>query len=80
MNKVWLESGGLIIQSFQCDGKNIWGNLHNKILFKNFPDLISLLDKLLSDKIYCSVLLEEIYQNFRNSNKYIEKSLDRIFI
>ena len=22
-----IESGGLIIQSFQCDGKNIWGNL-----------------------------------------------------
>ena len=75
-----IESGGLIIQSFQCDGKNIWGDLHNKILFKNFPDLISLLEKLLNDKIYCSILLDEIYKNFKNSNKSIEKSLDRIFI
>jgi hypothetical protein len=74
-----IESGGLIIQSFQCDGKKIWGNLHNKILFKNLPDLITLLEKLLNDKNYCSTLLQEIYENFRYSNKSIEKSLDKIF-
>jgi len=74
-----IESGGLIIQSFQCDGKKIWGNLHNKILFKNLPDLITLLEKLLNDKNYCSTLLQEIYENFRYSNKSIEKNLDKIF-
>ena len=74
-----IESGGLIVQSFQCDGKKIWGDLHNKILFKNLPDLISLLEKLLNDKKYCSILLQEIYKNFSSSNKSIEKSLDKIF-
>ena len=74
-----IESGGLIIQSFQCDGKKIWGDLHDKILFKNLPDLITLLEKLLNDKNYCSILLQEIYENFRYSNKSIEKGLDKIF-
>jgi len=74
-----IESGGLIIQSFQCDGKKIWGDLHDKILFKNLPDLITLLEKLLNDKNYCSILLQEISENFRHSDKSIEKSLDKIF-
>ena len=74
-----IESGGLIIQSFQCDGKKIWGDLHDKILFKNLPDLITLLEKLLNDKNYCSILLQEIYKNFIDSNKSIEKSLDKVF-
>jgi hypothetical protein len=74
-----IESGGLIIQSFQCDGKKIWGDLHDKILFKNLPNLITLLEKLLNDKNYCSILLQEIYKNFIDSNKSIEKSLDKVF-
>ena len=74
-----IESGGLIIQSFQCDGKKIWKDLHENILFKNLPDLISLLDKLLSDKKYCSNILTQIRRNFINSNKYIEDSLDGVF-
>jgi|TARA_B100001964_G_scaffold205156_1_gene235399 hypothetical protein len=74
-----IESGGLIIQSFQNDGKNIWGDLHNKILFKNLPDLISLLENLLYNKKYCSILLQKIYNNFIDSNKSIEQSLDKIF-
>ncbi len=74
-----IESGGLIIQSIQCDGKKIWGDLHDKILFKNLPDLITLLEKLLNDKNYCSILLQEISENFRHSDKSIEKSLDKIF-
>jgi len=72
-------SGGLIIQSIQCDGKKIWGDLHDKILFKNLPDLITLLEKLLNDKNYCSILLQEISENFRHSDKSIEKSLDKTF-
>ena len=60
--------------------KKIWGDLHNKILFKNLPNLITLLEKLLNDKNYCSILLQEISENFRHSDKSIEKSLDRIFM
>ena len=74
-----IESGGLIIQSLQCDGKKIWGDLHDKILFKNLPDLISLLEKLLNDKKYCSITLDKIYNVFVNSDKSIEKSLDKVF-
>ena len=75
-----IESGGLIIQSLQSDGKEIWGELHDKILFKNLPDLISLLNKLLNDRKYCSLLLNKINKNFNNSNKYTEKSLDKVFL
>jgi len=38
-----------------------------------------LLEKLLNDKNYCSILLQEISENFRHSDKSIEKSLDKIF-
>ena len=74
-----IESGGLIIQNYQNDGKKIWGSLHEKILFNNLPDLISLIEKLLNNKKYCFTLLQEIFENFRHSNKSIEKSLDKIF-
>ena len=74
-----IESGGLIIQSFQSDSKEIWKNLHDKILFKNLSDLISLVEKLLNNKKYCFTLLQEISENFRYSNKSIEKRLDKIF-
>ena len=75
-----IESGGLIIQSFQSDSREIWGNIHDKILFKNLSDLISLIEKLLNNKEYCSTLLQEISKNFGDSKKFIEKSLDKIFI
>ena len=35
--------------------------------------------ELLNDKQYCLTLLQEISENFRYSNKSIEKSLDKIF-
>ena len=60
------------------DGRKMWGDLHDKILFKNLPNLISLLEKLLNDKKYCSTILEKIYNNFINSDKSIEKSLDKV--
>ena len=75
-----IESGGLIIQSFQSDSREVWGNVHDKILFNNLPDLISLIEKLLNNKEYCSILLQEISKNFSDSKKFIEKSLDKIFI
>ncbi|MBO6491886.1 MAG: hypothetical protein HVK27_01015, partial [Pelagibacteraceae bacterium] len=75
-----IESGGLIIQSFQSDSRKVWGNIHDKILFNNLSDLISLIEKLLNNKEYCSILLQEISKNFGESKKFIEKSLDKIFI
>ena len=74
-----IESGGLIIQSSQSDSKKIWGDLYDKILFNNLSNLTTLIEKLLNDNQYCSILLQKIYENFRNSNKFIEKSLDNIF-
>ena len=74
-----IESGGLIIQSLQSDSKEIWGNLYDKIVFNNLADLISLIEKLINDKKYCSILLEEIYNNFKYSDKFMEKSLDKVF-
>ena len=74
-----IESGGLIIQSIQRDSKEVWKNLHNKILFNNIPELMSLVEELLNNKKYCSTLLQEIYENFGHSEKSIEKSLDKIF-
>ena len=74
-----IESGGLIIQSYQSDANKIWGDLKDKILFKNLSDLTFLINKLLADKEYCSFLLKEISNNFRNSKKSLEKNLDKIF-
>ena len=74
-----IESGGLIIQSIQSDSKKIWNNIHNKILFNNLQNLISLIEKILNDKKYCVALLRDISENFRHSDKSIEKSLDEIF-
>ena len=73
-----IESGGLIIQSTQNDSKKVWKNLHDKILFNNISDLISLVEKLLNDKQYCFTLLQEINENFRHSNRSIENNLDKI--
>ena len=73
-----IESGGLIIQSTQNDSKKVWKNLHDKILFNNISDLISLVEKLLNDKQYCFTLLQEITENFRHSNRSIENNLDKI--
>ena len=75
-----IESGGLIIQSVQSDSREVWGNIHDKILFKNLSDLITLIEKLLNNKVHCSNLLHEISKNFSESKKFIEKSLDKIFI
>ncbi len=74
-----IESGGLIIQNLQSDSEKIWGELSDKILFNNLSNLTTLIEKLLNNNQYCSILLEEIYENFKDSNKSIEKSLDNIF-
>ena len=74
-----IESGGLIIQSKQNDGNKIWGDLSNKILFKDFLSLKNLINELLSNKNYSSYLLKRIYDNFNNSKKMTEDNLSRIF-
>ena len=74
-----IEAGGLIIQNTQNDSKRVWKNLHNNITFNNLPNLIALVEKLLNDKKYCFALLQEISENFRDTNKSIEKSLDKVF-
>ena len=74
-----IESGGLIIQTAQSDSNKVWKKLHSKIAFNNLPELISLVEKLLNNKKYCSILLEEISENFRDSKKSTEKSLEKIF-
>ena len=45
-----IEAGGLILQSKQIDSENIWGNLENKIIFKNFNDLENLISQLLNNE------------------------------
>ena len=61
-----------------CTDINIKCSQEEVILFNNIPELISLIEELLNNKKYCSTLLQEIYENFRYSEKSIEKSLDKI--
>ena len=74
-----IESGGLIIQSQQIDHNQMWKNLSNKILFKDFSELIILIKKLLNDHEYSNRLLMEINDNFHNSEKMTEHNLDNVF-
>ena len=54
------------------------GDLSIAIVISDFNTII--IEKLLNDKVYCSILLQEISKNFSDSKKFIEKSLDKIFI
>tara|TARA_B100000989_G_scaffold297289_2_gene282633 strand:+ start:2003 stop:2995 length:993 start_codon:yes stop_codon:yes gene_type:complete len=74
-----IEAGGLILQSKQIDSKNIWGELENKIIFKNFSDLEALINSYLNDKHLSNDILLEISKNFENSKSLIEKNFDQIF-
>ena len=74
-----IEAGGLILQSKQIDSTDIWGNLENKITFKNFNDLEVIMNKLLNNEDLSNNILFNIYKNFENSKNLIEKSLDQIF-
>ena len=74
-----IEAGGLILQSKQIDSKNIWGNLENKIIFKNFNDLEILTNKFLKKKHLSNDILLNIHKNFKDSKELIEKNFDRIF-
>ncbi len=74
-----IESGGLILQSKQCDYKKVWENIDKQILFDNFPNLENLIGKLLNDKFLSNKILNHISTKFSNSQKLMEDSLDYIF-
>ena len=74
-----IESGGLVIQTNQFDYKKKWNNLNKKILFKNFTHLENVVQKIFTDYEYSNKLLNEIYDNFSNSYKLTENSLDKVF-
>ena len=74
-----IEAGGLILQSKQIDSDNIWGDLENKITFKNFENLEFLITKLIDNKNLSSNILLNISKNFKNSKNLIEKNFDQIF-
>ena len=74
-----IEAGGLILQSKQIDSTDIWGNLENRITFKNFNDLEAIINKLLNNEGLSNDILFNIFKNFKDSKNLIEKSLDQIF-
>ncbi len=74
-----IEAGGLILQSKQIDSTDIWGNLENRITFKNFNDLEVIINGLLNNEDLSNNILLNIFKNFENSKNLIEKSLDQIF-
>ena len=72
-----IESGGLIVQTEQYDSKNHWKELTDKILFKDFSSLDKIIQKLLDDRNYSNNILNQINNNFLNSNKLMENSFDK---
>ena len=74
-----IEAGGLILQSKQIDSKNIWADLENKIIFKNFKDLEIMIDKLINNVQLSNKILLNTYNNFKNSKNLIEENFDQIF-
>jgi len=73
-----IESGGLIIQTNQLDYKNKWNQLSEKILFKNFISLDFILEKIFNNYEYANTLLNQIHENFSNTEKLMENSLDEV--
>ena len=74
-----IEAGGLLLQTKQIDSKNIWGDLDNKIIFKNFNDLEILIDRLMNNENLSNKILLNTYNNFKNSKNLIEENFDQIF-
>jgi len=74
-----IESGGLIIQSKQLDSNEIWGDMSNEILFNNLDSLERLIYIYLKDRSLCEKVLGQIFDNFKDSKKFIEKNLNEIF-
>jgi len=74
-----IEAGGMIVQSTQSDGKEMWNDLYNKLVFNNITDGILLIEKILYDEKHSLTLYNEIYNKFSKSEKLMEQSLDKIF-
>ena len=74
-----IEAGGMIVQSTQSDSKDVWKDLHNKLVFNNINDGILLIEKILYDKKHSSNLFNDIYYKFNKSKILMEQSLDKIF-
>ena len=74
-----IEAGGMIVQSTQSDSKQVWKDLHNKLVFNNINDGILLIEKILYEKKHSSNLFNDIYYKFNKSKKLMEQSLDKIF-
>ena len=74
-----IEAGGLLLQTKQIDSKNVWGDLDNKIIFKNFNDLEILIDRLMNNENLSNKILLNTYNNFKNSKNLIEENFDKIF-
>ena len=74
-----IESGGLIIQTNQLDYREKWKSLTGRILFKNFADLDYIIKKTFSDDHHANKLLSDIFDNFSNTKKLTENSLDKVF-
>ena len=73
-----IEAGGLLLQSKQSDAKNTWGDLEDKIIFKNLNDLEIIIDKLIRDKNLSNEILFDISNNFKNSKSLIERNFDQM--
>ena len=74
-----IEAGGLLLQTKQIDSKNVWGDLDNKIIFKNFNDLEILINRLMNNENLSNKILLNTYNNFKNSKNLIEENFDQIF-
>ena len=62
----------------QLDYKKKWNQLSEKILFKNFISLDFILEKIFNNYEYANTLLNQIHENFSNTEKLMENSLDEV--
>ena len=74
-----IESGGLIVQNYALDASEHWKDLKQDLLFKNFDELRNIIDKLINNLELSNILLGKIYKHFKNSNIFMEETLNRYF-
>ena len=74
-----IESGGLIVQNYALDASEHWKDLKQDLLFKNFDELRSIIDKLINNLELSNILLDKISKHFKNSSISMEESLNRYF-
>ena len=74
-----IESGGLIVQNYALDASEHWKDLKQDLLFKNFDELRNIIDKLINNLELSNILLGKISKHFKNSNIFMEETLNRYF-